>query len=192
MNTIILSGIIKNIQFSHKIDDIEYYKANLLVTRENGKEDLINLKFKKFSNQYKDGDKITLIGNVRTYSQRLIDRNKVEVYVFTYFDKPEEELSNNVTLSGRICKKNALHKTKEGKDVLDFIIANKIEGQSLNCYIPCVAWGKQAKEIETLGLGKDIEVKGELRSREYKKKINENNFEIRIAHEININEYMNF
>ena len=51
MNTIILSGIIKNIQFSHKIDDIEYYKANLLVTRENGKEDLINLKFKKFSNQ---------------------------------------------------------------------------------------------------------------------------------------------
>ena len=144
MNKIILKGIIKDIQYSHTVQNIEYYKANLLVKREgNGnKEDLICLKFKRFSCPYKDGDEITLIGNIRTYSQRLGDRNKVEIYVFTYFDVPEEITSCNACeLSGRICKKNPIRKTSEGKDVLDFIIANNLrtENQSLNCYIPCVA-----------------------------------------------------
>ena len=40
MNKIQLSGIIKDIKYSHNIQDIEYYKANLLVPRDNGKEDI--------------------------------------------------------------------------------------------------------------------------------------------------------
>ena len=49
MNNINLKGILKNIQYSHNIGDIEYDKATLLVARDNGKEDLIELKFKRFS-----------------------------------------------------------------------------------------------------------------------------------------------
>ena len=104
---------------------------------------MINLKFKRFSNPYKENDEIELIGNVRTYSQKFENKNKVDVYVFTYFDKPDEEVesANYVELDGRICKKGELRKTQTGKDVLDFIVANnlKSETQSLNCYIPCVA-----------------------------------------------------
>ena len=37
MNKIILKGLIRNIQFSHFIQDIEFYKAELLVTDDNGK-----------------------------------------------------------------------------------------------------------------------------------------------------------
>ena len=142
MNKIILKGFLRNIQYSHNIQDIEYCKAELITKQEDGKENIINLKFKRFSNPYKDGDEISLIGNVRTYSQKLDTKNKVEVYVFTYFDLPEDEsIVDQVFIDGRICKKGELRKTRSGKDVIDFILANnvKTDSKSLNCYLPIVA-----------------------------------------------------
>ena len=81
-----------------------------------------------------------------------------------------------------------MRKTQSGKDVIDFILANnlKTENQSLNCYIPCVAWGKQAKEIAKLEVGDNLNIIGQLQSREYKKKTSDTDFEIRVAHELNI------
>ena len=55
MNKITLKGKLKNTQFSHKIGDVEYNKSNLVVMREDGREDIIDIKFKKFSNPYQDG-----------------------------------------------------------------------------------------------------------------------------------------
>ena len=193
MNQIILKGFIRNICYSHSINDIEFYKAELVSKQDNGKENIINLKFKRFSNPYQENEEISLIGNIRTYSQKLDVGSRVEVYTFTYFDLPENiEAINEAYIDGRICKKGDLRKTKSGKDVIDFIIANnlKTENQSLNCYIPCVAWGKLAKEIAKKNIGDYLQVKGQLQSREYKKKISENDFEIKVAHEVNINELL--
>lgn len=192
MNKIQLQGILKDIEYSHTTNNIEFYKAHLLVTKENKKEDLLNIKFKRFSNPYKENDKISIIGNLRTFSEKRVDgTNKVEVYVFTYFDEPETEEIDLVELDGRLCKSNGLRKTKNGKDVIDFILANTIKnenGKDINCYIPCVAWGKQAKEIANLELNSNIEIKGQLVSREYKKNLSNNQIEIRVAHEVNINQ----
>ena len=46
MNKINVKGLIRNIQPSHVIKDIEYNKADLVVTRKDGKEDVLNLRFK--------------------------------------------------------------------------------------------------------------------------------------------------
>ena len=84
-------------------------------------------------------------------------------------------------------KINNLKKTYLGKDVCDFIIVNSID--KLHSYLPCVAWGKQAKEIAKLPIGTKISIEGELRSREYKKYTDEVNFDIKIAHEINVKSF---
>ena len=193
MNKIQLKGIIKDIQYSHNIQDIEFYKANLIVKRENGKEDLLNLKFKRFSNPYSEGQEISLVGNVRTYNHIVDGKNKVDLFVFTYFDEPDADIgvNNLVEIDGRICKKNELRKTTSGKDVLDFIIANNLENdnQILNVYLPCVAWGKCAKALDRFNVGDKIRLVGELQSREYKKKISEDDFEIRVCHELSVNTF---
>ena len=81
MNEIKLFGTIRNIEHSHSIGDIDYDKANLIVQRENGIDDIVSLRFKKFSNTYKDGDKVSLAGNVRSYSKHMPDgKNKVDIY----------------------------------------------------------------------------------------------------------------
>ena len=53
-NRIILDGYIRNIEFSHSSNGIEYSKAQLICKREDSpEEDLINIKFKTFTNNYK-------------------------------------------------------------------------------------------------------------------------------------------
>lgn len=189
MNKIILQGIIKDIKFSHYIQDIEYYKANIVVRKDNEKEDIIPIKFKRFCNKYNEGDEINIIGNVRTFSEQDEQgQNHVHLYVFTYFDEPETQNKNIVFLDGKICKKGELRKTKSGIDVIDFILANNLKSdtnQTFNTYLPVVAWGKQAKEIAKLTIGDYLNMEGHFSSRTYKKPT-EQSFEYKIAYEVNI------
>lgn len=197
MNEIKLCGIIKNIQSSHIIEGVQFNKANLIVPRSNGHEDVINLRFKSFSNPYKDNDKISISGTVRSYSYKIDEtKNRVIIYVFTYFDEvddEEKEILNEATVDGRICKINELRTTKDGKHNIHFILANNVHSQDnqkrLNSYIPCIAWGTIAKELQKYSVNTQLKVKGQLHSREHKKKLDNGEMEIRIAHELLITEF---
>lgn len=192
MNEIVLKGIIRDIQYSHTIGNTEYDKANLIVKRTDGKEDVINLKFKRFSNRYKENDYVELLGNIRSYSTRNEDgKNHVEIYVFTYFDLPldyPDETTNQFMIQGRVCKTNPLHVTKSGKQNLQFILANNIVSESenvkkINNYIPIVCWGKNAELASSLHVNDNVIVKGELHSRTYTKTFEDGSSEIRVATE---------
>ena len=194
MNTVKLRGIIKDIKPSHNVGDIEYDKANLIVSRDGTKEDVITLKFKKFSNTFQEDDAISITGNVRSYSKQVNGKNKVDVYVFTYFDKNEDGVINEFDIDGRICKINDLRVLENGKSCIHFIIANNLnvsnDNQKLNSYLPCVAWGNEAKELSTKSVNDIIHIKGEIHSRIYKKMIGENDFEYRTAHELVVTELL--
>ena len=189
MNKITLRGCLRNIQPSHTIKNIEYDQANLITSRANGKEDVITIKFKKYSNRYQEGDLVELTGNVRSYSRHLPDgRNKVDLYVFTYFDIPQDDKINYFELDGRVCKIDAMRTTRDGKRNIHLILANNLvieeTGQKLNSYLPCIGWGSIAKELNTLAVNDKVKVTGELHSREYKKMISDDEFEFRVAHEL--------
>ena len=191
MNKIILKGIIRNIQYSHTINNIQYYKADLVVQRD-GREDIIPLRFKSFSNHYTENQLIELVGNIRSYSQKLDNgKNKILLYVFTYFDIPEvseddKELINYLDVDGRICKIEELKITSSKKQVIHFILANNIitqNGQKINTYIPMVAWGKLAIKLSNLQVNNKIRVVGQMHSRLYNKQLDDGEIEIRTAHE---------
>ena len=196
MNTIRLKGVLQNVQDSHMINNIEFSKAHLIVPRADGTEDILNVRFKKYSNPYVDSQMVSFSGNVRSYSERLSSgKNKVELYVFTYFDQPDldendQEYTNFLELDGRICKIDALRTTKNGKKNIHMIIANNLivsdGAKKLNSYVPCIAWGELAEEISRLKINTKIELIGELHSREYKKKFDDGTFEFRVAHEVEI------
>lgn len=197
MNTIELHGIITNINKSHIINGVEYDKANLIVKREDGTEDSIDLKFKSLSNHYKEGQNVELVGNVRSYSNLGTNgKNSVRIYVFTYFDRPEETIKETITtnmckLDGRICKVDKVRKTNDGKISLHFILANNIvkgNNQKLNSYIPCVLYGDKATKYSELKVNDIISIDGELHSREYVKNYSDGSSEIKVAHELVVDE----
>ena len=190
MNFVYLKGIIKNIQYSHTIDDIVFNRAELIVKKPDGRESLLIIKFKQFTTEVKENSEIELIGNIRSYSRMDDGKHKVEIYIFTYFDEVEittDDLTNIVKLDGKICKKDNLRTTYNGKHYIHFIVANNLEvdgAQRLNSYIPCVAWGKLAKYInEHLNVSDTVYLEGQAQSREYKKK-SPDGLELGIAHEV--------
>lgn len=195
MNSITLRGVLKDIQHSHNIGDVDFSKAQIVVTRPDGKEDILSLRFKSLSTAHQDGDMVSIVGNLRSYSQKLEDKNKVTIYVFTYFDEPEDadECNNKVSIDGRICKMNPLRPHSNHKHSVHFILANNLQSRDgqkrLNSYIPCIAWGKIAKELSELPVSTKLNIKGELHSRVHKKKHPDGSVEERMAHELYITEY---
>ena len=199
MNEIKLKGFLRNIEYSHSINTTDYYKADLIVPRNDGKEDVLNLRFKQFANPYENNQEIELKGNLRSFSKLGEDgKNKVTIYVFTYFDIPEvdsndNDVINEFELDGRICKIDDLRITKNGKESVHFVLANNIiskeRNQKLNNYIPMTAWGNCAKEISKLQVSDKIKVKGQLHSRTYKKVLDDGEIEFRTAHEGVVTEF---
>ena len=192
MNEIVLRGIIRDIEYSHSVNNVDYYQAKIICSR-NDKQDIILIKFKQYVNTYKDGDFVELVGNIRSFSKQLDNgKNKVELYVFTYQDIPEDvNTINEFVLDGRICKIEELRTTKSGKHNLHFVVANNIttEKQKINNYCPSVVWGKLAREMSTLKVSDRVKLKGQLHSREYKKHLDDGSIEIRVAHELYITDY---
>lgn len=196
MNTIRLKGVLRNIQDSHSINGIEFSKAHLIVPRDDGKEDTLNIRFKKYSLPYQEDQEISFSGNIRSYSAKLDSgKNKVELYVFTYFDQPDldeedHEYINFLELDGRICKLDEVRKTRNGKTNIHLILANNLivsdGSKKLNSYVPCIAWGEVADTLAGLHVDSQIRLKGQLHSREYKKTFPDGTFEFRVAHEVEI------
>ena len=191
MNKIQLRGVIENITYSHTIGTTDYDKAEIIVPKYNG-EDVLQLRFKHYSNTYENGEQIALVGNIRSYSEKLETKNKVHLYVFTYFDKPEndseeEVVWNSFEVDGRICKIDNIRTSVNGKQNIHFILANNIISknthQKLNTYIPMVAFGDTAVEIAKLHVSDKIQVTGKLNSREYIKKLDDGTIETRMAYE---------
>ena len=193
MNEISLKGIIQNIRYSHISNNVEYNRADLIVPRKNGKEDIIDLRFKKYSNKYLNGQFIEIVGNLRSYSTQKNGVNKVNLYCFTYFDIPKEDYPDNnvIYLDGRICKLNEQQiMQKDNKKYTQFILANNIikNNHKINNYINCIAFDNMSDYISTLNVSDKLTFKGELHSRTYKKQINDNDYEIKIAHEVIVKE----
>lgn len=196
INEIYLRGVLKEIEHSHDIDGISFDKAKLICKRSSGQEDVLDLRFKSFSNHNKENDNVCIRGNIRSYSYKTGEgKNKVIIYVFTYFDEPEDDMikDNFSQISGRICKMNELRRTRSGKHNVHFIIANNLmsadNSKRLNSYIPCIAWGQTAKALSELPVNTKIKLFGELHSREHTKEYENGSVEIRVAHELLVNSF---
>ncbi|HOS70790.1 MAG TPA: single-stranded DNA-binding protein, partial [Bacillota bacterium] len=53
-------------------------------------------------------------------------------------------------------------------------------------YIPCIAWGRNARYSENLKVGDRIRIWGRIQSRDYQKKISEDEVITRTAYEVSI------
>lgn len=200
MNEIKLRGYLKNIQPSHMIGDTYYDKADLVVPRANGKEDIVSLRFKRYSNIYSEDQFVAISGNVRSYSSKVDeDKNKVSIYVFTYFDEPcESETGDSdeeidFEIDGRICKIDPIRTTTNGRTNIHFILANNLivsnGDRKLNAYLPCIAWGGLAKKIGHLKVSDKIVIRGRIHSREYVHHDDNGEAEIKVAHELLVTDF---
>ena len=110
------------------------------------------------------------------------------VFVREIIDPQSINIANSINLVGYICKDSIYRTTPFGREIADILLAvNRAYNKS--DYLPCIAWGRNARFVKDLQVGEKLEISGRVQSRNYQKKIGEQ-VVTKTAYEISINSIM--
>ncbi len=199
-NHLVLVGkVTSDKKFSHEIYGEKFYIFDLEVPRLSGNADIIPITISERLLEKEDLEidkKIIVEGQFRSYNSYQNERNKLVLTVFAkdvkFIENQDEEIqaskdfvSNEVTLNGYICKKPIYRQTPFGREIADLLLAvNRAYNKS--DYIPCIAWGRNARFCENIEVGTEVKVVGRVQSRTYEKKYEDGRAETKVAYEVSI------
>lgn len=193
---VLIGNIVSDKTFSHEIYGESFYLFNLEVPRLSGNDDIIPITISERLIANFDlsiGRKVVVEGQFRSYNSYENERNRLVLTVFAkdimeYSEEPEEQkekVSNEVVLNGYICKKPIYRQTPFGREIADILLAvNRAYNKS--DYIPCIAWGRNARFCENMEVGTEVKIVGRVQSRTYEKKFEDGRVEQRVAYEVSI------
>ena len=198
----IIGEVVSEFTFSHEVFGEGFYIANVSVNRLSDMVDVIPLMIsERLLDVTKDyrGRKIEVSGQFRSYNRHEGVKNKLVLSIFVRElrfieddEVPEEQSkSNQIFLDGYVCKPPIYRKTPLGREIADLLLAvNRPYGKS--DYIPCICWGRNARYASAFEVGGHVLIWGRIQSREYMKRIGENETEKRVAYEVSVSklEYM--
>ena len=192
-NKVLLLGkVVKEPKLSHEVYGEKFYEFSLEVKRLSGSTDVIPVIFSARLMMLESlmlGTVVKLNGQFRSYNNPEGGRSKLVLMVFAIeiiiTDAAEEEDKNDIYLEGFVCKKPNYRQTPFGREISDLLVAvNRAYNKS--DYIPCIAWGRNAKYCESFEVGEKIRVYGRVQSREYEKKDENGNATKKVAYEISV------
>ena len=193
-NQVVMMGeIVSEFQFSHEVFGEGFYIVELAVNRLSNYSDYIPLMVsERLIDTGKDytGQLIRVTGQFRSYNRQEEKKNRLVLSVFVreleFLDEIDEnEKTNQIFLDGYICKEPIYRKTPLGREIADVLLAvNRSYGKS--DYIPCICWGRNARFASGFTVGSHIQILGRVQSREYVKRISEEDVEHRVAYEVSV------
>ena len=192
-NGLILKGEIASEKtYSHEIYGEKFYVFNLKVVRLSSTVDIIPITISErliTSVELRVGIEVVVEGQFRSYNNYENERNKLVLTVFAKeILEPTEEYkdtTNEVVLVGYVCKKPIYRQTPFGREIADILLAvNRAYNKS--DYIPCIAWGRNARFCQNMEVGAGVKIIGRVQSRNYEKKHEDGTVETRIAYEVSI------
>ena len=183
----IMGKIASRFTFSHQVFGEGFYMVDVLVKRLSDSEDRIPVMISERLvdvNEDYEGEYIHVMGQFRSYNRHEEKKNRLVLSVFAreveFVENDDENMKSNA-----ICKPPVYRKTPLGREIADLLIAvNRPYGKS--DYIPCICWGRNARYASAFQVGGHVLIWGRIQSREYVKKISEEETQKRIAYEISV------
>ncbi len=189
----IVGEVVSDFSFSHEVFGEGFYMLNVSVKRLSDSCDVIPLMISErlidVNEDYR-GAYIQATGQFRSYNRHEEKKNRLVLSVFVReLEFIEEEVenakTNQIFLDGFICKMPVYRKTPLGREIADILLAvNRPYGKS--DYIPCICWGRNARFASGFEVGGHTQIWGRIQSREYMKKIDEEESERRVAYEVSV------
>ncbi|WP_163194383.1 single-stranded DNA-binding protein [Clostridium thermarum] len=191
-NKIYLEGkVVSELVFSHEMYGEGFYIFNLEVPRLSDTKDVLAITVSErllTGLDFKVGNDIIVEGQLRSYNKFVDGANRLILTVFARNIEPCLEKSKNpnqIFLDGFICKAPVYRTTPFGREIADMLLAvNRAYNKS--DYIPTIAWGRNSRFCQTLTVGDNIRIWGRLQSREYQKRISEEETIKKVAYEVSI------
>ena len=202
-NHLVLVGkVTSDKTYSHEIYGEKFYIFDLEVPRLSSAVDIIPITVSErllTDLNLEIGTKLSIEGQFRSYNSYQNERNKLILTVFAkdiveIKDEPKKEdseeekkdvVTNEVTLSGYVCKKPIYRQTPFDREISDLLLAvNRAYNKS--DYIPSIAWGRTARFCQNLPTGTEVRIIGRVQSRKYEKKHEDGTVEEKGAYEVSI------
>ena len=189
----VIGEIVSEFTFSLEVFGEGFYLMDVFVKRLSDSADVIPVMIsERLINIGEDyaGEYIRVAGQFRSYNRHEEKKNRLVLSVFArevefLEDEVENAKTNQIYLDGYICKTPVYRKTPLGREIADLLIAvNRPYGKS--DYIPCICWGRNARFASGFEVGGHAQIWGRIQSREYVKKIDEEESEKRIAYEVSV------
>ena len=183
--------ILSQAKFSHEVYGEGFYEMQISVKRLSGQADILPVTISERlfeEGKLTIGSTISAMGQFRSYNKVVDGKSKLMLTVFIreLLENSEDKNPNNIMLSGYICKEPIYRTTPFNREIADVLIAvNRAYNKS--DYIPCIAWGRNARYVKNLLVGDFITICGRIQSREYQKKISETETVTMTAYEVSIN-----
>lgn len=201
-NHLVLMGkVTSEKRFSHEIYGESFYIFDMEVARLSTTQDIIPVTISERlipDGVLEIGKRVLIKGQFRSYNSYENERNKLILTVFAkdiFFEdeienglnseESKEIISNEVILTGFICKKPIYRQTPFGREIADLLLAvNRAYNKS--DYIPAIAWGRTARFCQNLEVGTEVKVTGRVQSRVYEKKFEDGTSQTKVAYEVSI------
>lgn len=197
-NTVSIFGkVISEPVLSHTAYGEDFYTFDLEVKRLSEAADIVPILIsKKLMADIIVGNHVSINGQMRTYNKIENKSRKLMIYVFVVdvtaveADKVDEynankDPNNIVKITGFLCKDPIYRTTPFGREITDLLVAvNRSYHKS--DYIPCIAWGRNAKYAKTFKVGQQVEITARFQSREYRKKDESGNMITKCAYELSV------
>ena len=189
----VMGEIVSDFSFSHEIYGEGFYMVDVLVKRLSESFDCIPVMVSERLidvNSDCKGLLVCINGQFRSYNRHEERKNRLVLSVFARELEFVEDIepsfrTNQIFLDGYICKEPIYRKTPLGREIADLLLAvNRPYGKS--DYIPCICWGRNARFASNFRVGERCAVWGRIQSREYMKKLDEEQVEKRVAFEVSV------
>lgn len=193
----VVGKVISELEYSHEMYGEKFYSFQMEVPRLSEYSDILPITISErllIGVDFEVGRDIVIEGQLRSYNRYLNGNNKLILTIFArdaYAIKDEEELKeryrkpNEIFLDGYVCKKPVYRTTPFGREITDLLVAvNRPYNKS--DYIPCIAWGRNARFCEKLKVGDHVKTWGRIQSRGYQKKKEDGEVLNRVAYEVSI------
>ena len=192
-NHVLLKGKIKELPtYSHTVMGEGFFEMFIEVQRLSNEVDVLPVTIsERLISNFNIGDEIGIAGQFRSYNKIEDDKSKLMLTIFVkeLIDPKEMNEINQIYLVGYICKDPIYRTTPFGREICDMLLAvNRAYNKS--DYLPCIAWGRNARFVRDLGIGEKLEVQGRIQSRKYQKRIDSEHTVTRTAYEISLSSVM--
>ena len=196
-NRVFLSGTVQSEPiYSHETYGEAFYEITLLVPRLSNHLDRVPVTVSEkliASGKFELGKYVCIKGQFRSYNKLENGKSKLMLTVFVreICDFEEDMNPNVIEITGYICKEPTYRTTPFNREIADVLIAvNRAYNKS--DYIPCIAWGRNARFVKNLSVGEKIAISGRIQSREYQKKLSESETRLMTAYEVSVSKLAAF
>ena len=188
-NTAYISGTLAcEPELDHQLYGEDFYRVSVLVPRLSGTIDCIPITIpgRLMFSMPSEGDRVAVSGQLRSYNRHGEQGSRLCVTLFARSIQPmceEAAPDNYLTLTGYLCKPAVFRTTPFMREIGDMLIAcNRSFNKS--DYLPCIAWGRNARIVSEMPVGSRLRIEGRIQSRRYQKILQDGTAQDRTAHEV--------